>query len=119
MQYFDSNSSSLILGDGSKVSVAVKTAYPFDETVTFDINAEKAFSFELRIPAWCKGATVATGGATAEATDNTPLPPGAMHAVPVAAGSSTVTLTLPLKVRVVRRPAYAINATYVFQTTHC
>lgn len=116
MQYFDSASSALVLGDGSKVSVAVKTAYPFDETVSFTIKSEKAFSFELRIPAWCKGATVVAGGASAGLAESTLLPSGTMHAVPIAAGSSTVTLTLPLKVRVARRPAYAINASHSVDT---
>ncbi len=106
-----------MLGKTGKISVAVKTAYPFDETVTFNIKAENAFSLELRIPAWCKGATVVTGGASAGLTESgRALPSGSMHAVPIAAGSSIVTLTLPLKVRVVRRPAYAINASYSVET---
>jgi len=117
VQYFDSTSSALLLGDGSKVSVTVKTGYPFQETVAFTIKAEKAFHLELRIPAWCKGATVTTGGATAPSDDaGAPLPPGAMHSVAVAAGSSTLTLTLPLKIRIERRPAYALNATTTVTT---
>jgi hypothetical protein len=61
---------------------------------------------------------VDTSGASAGliASDGASLPSGSMHAVPIAAGSSTVTLTLPLKVRVVRRPAYAINASYSVDT---
>ena len=44
--------------------MTVKTGYPFLETVAFTIKAEKAFTLELRIPAWCEGATVTTGGDT-------------------------------------------------------
>lgn len=117
MQYFDS-SSELVLGDGTtKVSVVVQTHYPFAEQVNFTINADKAFNMELRIPQWCEGASV-TGisGDAQTMVHEKDLPAGVMHSVAVAAGSSTLTLTLPLAIRVVRRPPYAINATYSVDT---
>ena len=111
VQYFDSRST-LVLADGNKVVVTTKTRYPFEETVSFAIEADRKFDFSLRIPAWCKGATVTTNGAASPQDDGAPpLPAGAMHSVAVAAGSSTLTLTLPMEIRVARRPAYAINAT--------
>eukprot|EP01052_Picozoa_sp_SAG31_P054245 SAG31_NODE_14331_length_813_cov_1.082633_1_plen_186_part_10 len=119
VQYFDSTSD-LVLPDSTKVSIKVTTMYPFEEKIVFDVKADKAFTFELRIPAWCEGATVTNGGSmigggeTAHAS--APLPSGTMHAISVVAGSSTVTLTLPLKIRVTRRPAYAINATATIDT---
>ena len=54
----------------------------------FTIKAEKAFSLSLRIPQWCKGATVSTGGDTpAQDDEGASLPSGTMHAVSIAAGS--------------------------------
>ena len=111
----------------------------------FIIKADKALSLSLRIPQWCKGATVSTGGDTpAQDNEGASLPSGTMHAVSIAAGSrfaqtvlacwlglalaitadrglrcrlrSTVTLTLPLEIRVTRRAPYAINASHSVDT---
>eukprot|EP01051_Picozoa_sp_SAG22_P002134 SAG22_NODE_93_length_20834_cov_27.179503_12_plen_294_part_00 len=114
VQYFESTST-ITLADkaATKVTVAVATGYPFDETVTFTIDSSAAFDFHMRIPAWCEGATAATNTAAA-ATGHRDgvelLPAGAMALLALPAGKSTVTLTLPLKIRVSRRPAYALDA---------
>ena len=51
------------LTDGD-VTIKQKTAYPFDETVTFSFTVakEKAISFACRIPAWCKNYNVLING---------------------------------------------------------
>lgn len=48
------------VADGAEVTIAEKTDYPFDETVTFLIGMSRPadFSIYLRIPRWCKGATI-------------------------------------------------------------
>lgn len=57
------------LTDGD-VTIKQKTAYPFDETVTFSFTVakEKAISFACRIPAWCKNYNVLINGKKAEGT---------------------------------------------------
>ncbi|BDI28451.1 hypothetical protein CCAX7_005020 [Capsulimonas corticalis] len=52
------------VGDGTTVSVAQTTEYPFGDTVNFAIAAPKpvAFPLYLRIPRWCANATVRVNG---------------------------------------------------------
>lgn len=47
-----------------EVSVKEETAYPFEETVRFTLNpsAKSAFPFHLRIPAWCRKASIKVNG---------------------------------------------------------
>ncbi|GAB3950484.1 glycoside hydrolase family 127 protein [Spirosoma harenae] len=53
---------------GKEVTIAEETNYPFSETIRFTITTEKSiksvnFPFHLRIPAWCKQATISVNGA--------------------------------------------------------
>ncbi len=52
------------VGDGTEVSVAEETDYPFGDTVRLTLTAPKptAFPLYLRIPAWCRGASVKVNG---------------------------------------------------------
>ena len=110
MYYFSSTASAIALGDGNTVSVVTNTAYPFAETVTFAVSSSKAFNLSLRIPGWCKNATVSvTDSGLHEGGALRALPSGSMASVPLKAGQSTVTLTLPMEIRVVRRLPYLIS----------
>ncbi len=48
----------------TEVTIDETTAYPFDDVITFDITTTKDvfFPFELRIPSWCKEATILLNG---------------------------------------------------------
>lgn len=52
------------VGDGTPVTVAQQTEYPFGETVQMALAMPKAVAFPLylRIPAWCDAATVRVNG---------------------------------------------------------
>ena len=52
------------VGYGSQVTIAEETEYPFSDTITFKISADKpvAFPLQLRIPRWCEGATAKVNG---------------------------------------------------------
>ncbi|RZM24129.1 MAG: hypothetical protein EOO88_23885 [Pedobacter sp.] len=52
------------VGDGTEVSFKEETNYPFEEAIKFTLQTKKAvaFPFHLRIPAWCKQATVKVNG---------------------------------------------------------
>jgi hypothetical protein len=54
----------LKIGDGTMVEFVEETNYPFDESVKFTLKSDKqvSFPFHLRIPAWCKTATVKING---------------------------------------------------------
>jgi len=58
------------VGDGSEVTIASDTQYPFEEHVRMTIEAAKPATFPLYllIPAWADGATVEAGGETVKAT---------------------------------------------------
>ena len=51
---------------GSELTLNINTAYPYDGKVEISLNAirKERFSFALRIPAWCKDATVSVNGST-------------------------------------------------------
>ena len=54
---------------GTEVKFIEETNYPFSETITFKFSADKkvkkvAFPFHLRLPAWCKKATISINGKT-------------------------------------------------------
>jgi DUF1680 family protein len=54
----------IALANGLDVAVKEETGYPFEETIRFTINPSKnaTFPFHLRIPAWCKKATIKING---------------------------------------------------------
>ncbi|SDF03192.1 beta-L-arabinofuranosidase domain-containing protein [Chitinophaga filiformis] len=55
------------VGDHTEISFKEETSYPFGESIRFTLstgkkNTKVAFPFHLRIPAWCKQATVKVNG---------------------------------------------------------
>ncbi len=55
------------VGDGTSVTITEETNYPFGETVRFTLMTDRrvksvTFPFHLRIPAWCKKATISVNG---------------------------------------------------------
>jgi DUF1680 family protein len=52
------------VGNGSRVTITEKTAYPFTDVVEFTLALEKetAFPLTLRIPGWCSHARVSING---------------------------------------------------------
>ena len=52
------------VGDGTQVTMAQETDYPFGDTVHFKLDAPKSVSFPLylRIPGWCSAPTVRVNG---------------------------------------------------------
>lgn len=48
------------VGDGTTIRLTEETNYPYEESVRFKVNTEKkvTFPFYLRVPGWCKKASV-------------------------------------------------------------
>ena len=91
---------------GNHVRVTLDTEYPFGETLEFAAVAESAFKFRLRIPQWADEATVAVGsGAPTPAT----AAADGFHTVALPAGESSVTLTLPMEVRIEEEQAGGVS----------
>ena len=88
------------------VTVVLDTEYPFRDTLTFTVSAEKATRFPLllRIPAWAEGATVSIAGGKTEAATL-----GAFHRIEREwDGETKVVLTLPMTARLTHRPNDAV-----------
>ena len=66
MNLYDAGTAKLTLRDGSPVSLATETRYPSDGRVQITVNpaAPKAFAAKVRIPAWCRSATLTVNGST-------------------------------------------------------
>jgi DUF1680 family protein len=64
---YGGNHLSTHLADGSPIQLSEQTEYPWEGKVTIKIETAPAapFSFFLRIPGWCKGATLSVNGKAA------------------------------------------------------
>ncbi|MHB8520847.1 MAG: beta-L-arabinofuranosidase domain-containing protein [Limisphaerales bacterium] len=89
------------VGDGATVNISEDTDYPFSDTVTLKVSAEKpvAFPLYLRIPRWCEKPSVKVNGKNL-ALDARPL----SYAVVTRTwkDGDAVTLRLPMRVAVQR-----------------
>jgi hypothetical protein len=68
---YDAGTAQLALRDGTAVSLVTETLYPGEGRIRIAVNpaAKKSFAVKLRMPAWCRGATVQVNG---EAVKTTP-----------------------------------------------
>ncbi len=103
--YAPSQVTSIVAGD-KKVTIVETTEYPFDENIKFTIGAEKPTEFPLyvRIPGWAEAAKV-TG------PDGKTISPKAGQYLKIARtwkNGDTVTVTLPMKVRLDKRRNNAV-----------
>lgn len=105
-QYGPSELGSLSLPDGNVVGITVDTEYPFSEKIHFMVSAKQAFPFSVRIPGWCKNASVTT---TPALNTHTALQPG-LYSIKLPTGNSTVTLELPMEIRVERTKPYLLTS---------
>ena len=72
---------------GGGGGVEVDTEYPFGDTATVTVTANLPVALLLRMPAWAQEATVAAGGAAAQAAAG-----GAYFRVPCGKGTTVVTV---------------------------
>ena len=111
MHYFGMRAKGLLLSDGNRVELEVETQYPFEDQVRITVAATRGFKLRVRIPAWAEAAepsvVVACAGAPVQRL--TKLRAG-MQALKLEPGRCNVALTLPMHVRVERRPAYRLSA---------
>ncbi len=87
------------VGDGTTVTIAEETTYPFEDTIRFTLTSAQSVTFPLylRIPAWCGLAEVSINDSVA----GTDAPPGKFVRIEREWQSGdTVTLRLPMAVTV-------------------
>ena len=70
LNLYGSNNVSTTLKDGSKISIAQETNYPWDGNIKLTLNetTSKPYSIFLRIPAWTDNARLLINGKPADAT---------------------------------------------------
>jgi len=85
------------VGDGVAVTIREDTDYPFDESVRFELAAQRTVEFplSLRIPGWCEGATISINGRLLEHE----ITPGGFATITRTwSNGDKVLLTLPMAV---------------------
>ncbi|EMD39171.1 hypothetical protein CERSUDRAFT_152169 [Gelatoporia subvermispora B] len=92
------------LANGNKVTASVDTLYPFSDTVSTTIQADKAFTHYVRIPSWVSNGTIAVNGGAAEPVS----PSNGLQAVPIKAGTTKFDLDLPAEITIESRPNNSI-----------
>ncbi|KZV87063.1 hypothetical protein EXIGLDRAFT_724132 [Exidia glandulosa HHB12029] len=102
--YLGPFSTSTTLAGNNAVTVTVDTQYPFSDTVKTTVKAAQAFTYLVRIPSWVVGGTIAVNGAKATAV----APSNGLHAVNIAAGTTSLVLNLPAPITTESRPHGAI-----------
>ncbi|MEO6316274.1 MAG: beta-L-arabinofuranosidase domain-containing protein [Chitinophagaceae bacterium] len=72
-QFYTEGNITARAGDGTEITIAEKTKYPFEETVNFNVIVPKQVEFPLylRIPAWCKSPVVYVNGRNVKLAANT------------------------------------------------
>ena len=72
----------------------VDTLYPFSDTLTTTITADKPFTYYVRIPSWVSGGTFAVGHTQAK----TVTPSNGLQAISIHPGTTTIILKLPAQI---------------------
>jgi hypothetical protein len=107
-----------MLGNGAKVSIEARTEYPFSDVLEYRIEASKAFTLHVRIPAWSgpvRHTTTTTSSSSSSAQPATvkkPTTSTGLLPFPIPAGSSTITVTLTRSLHTTRRLNNAISITH-------
>ena len=62
--YAPSSFTTKLKGSKNEITIQEETNYPFEETIRFRMKMKRStpFSFWLRIPQWCKGASITVNG---------------------------------------------------------
>lgn len=90
------NRQRLIVFSDNEVTVSVETLYPFSDTLNTTITADKAFTYQVRIPSWVTDGTITVNGGKAEVVS----PVNGLHSVEVGAGTTKFTLNLPADITI-------------------
>jgi len=91
---------------GARVQVTLDTDYPFRDTLTLEVTADRPARFPLllRVPAWAQGATLDLQGGP-----RVHLKPGTFHRLTREwSGTTTGTLHFPMKAKTSQRYNHAI-----------
>ena len=108
-QYFDFASQPVQLSSmrtrrlHNTAMISVSGGYPFGEKISLNITSTSSLQLSLRVPSWCLNASIACAHNGCTGIQH-PLNNGTLATVTLPSGSATVTFSLPMAIRVVRRP---------------
>jgi hypothetical protein len=91
------------LGNGANVTIDVETNYPFDDVLTYNIQASKPFTLYLRIPSWTDKSQSMISTPTSKIKGVSPDSVTGLQGVSVQTGKSVVTLSLSRSIRTTQR----------------
>jgi hypothetical protein len=80
------------------VTVACTTAYPFLDSLEYNITGGAPFDFYVRVPAWAGSGSSISAGSNAN-TSLSPDPETGLHKLGIPAGQTTVTYTFQSSIR--------------------
>jgi DUF1680 family protein len=97
---YDAGTFKLALRDGALVTLTAETRYPGDEQIQITVNPAmpKAFAVKVRIPAWCRSASLAVNGSK---LDVKPAADGYVAIQRTWKAGDRIDLNFPLEPRVV------------------
>ncbi|KDR83210.1 hypothetical protein GALMADRAFT_134697 [Galerina marginata CBS 339.88] len=100
-----------MVGTNNNVQVSVSTLYPFGLTFSYSVTASRAFAFQIRIPEWAKNSQSTIVVNKAKAVAVKPDTTTSLQTVQVAAGTTTIQMTLhaPLQIDLRTNNAVAIT----------
>jgi hypothetical protein len=89
------------VGDGTEITIAETTKYPFDETIELAISAPQPVSFPLylRVPGWCDAPSVKINGRDVPVEAR---PGSYLRIERTWSGGDTVSLQLPMEITLTR-----------------
>ncbi|KAI5116455.1 hypothetical protein M0805_006176 [Coniferiporia weirii] len=90
-----------VLAGENAVSASVDTLYPFSDTLTTTVTADKAFTYYVRIPSWVSGGTITLNGGSKSSVQ---ADANGLYAIILPAGKSSFTLDLPSEITIESRP---------------
>lgn len=77
------------------VQVSVASSYPFSDSLTTTITAQKAFTYHVRIPSWITAGTMSINGGHSESVK---ADSNGLQSINIPAGKTTILLSLPAEI---------------------
>lgn len=105
INYYEAGEMQTLTPSGNALRLSVDTKYPYEGEIGMTVSLPKRerFAIELRIPAWCEGATLSVNGTPQTATA------GYTELLREWQDGDRIELMLPMKVRQILPPEGAVN----------
>ncbi|QSS65402.1 DUF1680 superfamily domain-containing protein [Histoplasma capsulatum] len=97
---------------GTKVNINCETAYPFDNALSYKIDAGGPFTLSFRVPSWADNAKSLVSVDSAGGTSLKPSPATGMHDVSITQGKHVVTVSFATEIRVEKRARNTVAVYY-------